>query len=124
MNQKNDNLPFDGSATQLDKNLSRLVKLADDTNRPGEAFTESLIDAVINELKKVDAQTKPEQKYIVVQASWLKKAVGWAAMFAAACGTGLAVILSILLKINTFLAIIVTLTMFANWLTYLGGLIL
>ncbi len=124
MTRKNDNLPFDESATQLDTNISRLVKLAADSNKPNRAFTRSLIDSAVYELKQSETQRKPKEKSIILKVSWWKKAMGWAAMFAAACGTGLAVILSTLLKINTFLSVIVFVTMFANWLTYLGGLIL
>jgi hypothetical protein len=124
MARKDDNLPFEDSAMQLDTNISRLVKLADDSNKPSSAFTRSLIDSALYELKRSDAQRKPQEKSIILKVSWWKKAMGWAAMFAAACGTGFAIILSTMLKINTFLSVIVILTMFANWLTYLGGLIL
>jgi len=124
MTRKNDSLPFDDSATQLDTNISRLVKLADDSNKPSSAFTRSLIDIALYELKQSETQRKAQEKSIILKVSWWKKAMGWAAMFAAACGTGLAVILTTLLKINTFLSVIVLITMFANWLTYLGELIL
>jgi len=124
MTRKNDNLPFGDSAMQLDTNISRLVKLADDSNKPSSAFIKSLIDSALYELKQSETQRKPQEKSIILKVSWWKKTMGWAAMFAAACGTGLAVILSTMLKINTFLSVIVILTMFANWLIYLGGLIL
>lgn len=124
MTRKNDNLQFEDSAMQLDTNISRLVKLADDSNKPSRAFTWSLIDSALYELKQSEPQIKVQEKNIILKVSWWKKAIGWAAMFAAACGTGLAVILSTMLKINTFLSVIVIITMFINWLTYLGGLIL
>ena len=50
--------------------------------------------------------------------------MGWAAMVAAACGAGLAFVVAALLKVNTFLTATVIMTMFVNWLNYLGGLIL
>jgi len=124
MNRKNDNLFFDDSATRLDNNISRLVKLADDSNKPGKTFTNSLIDGALRELGRVSVGAKREQEHAIVRISWMNRAVGWAAMFAAACGTSLAVILSTLFSINTFLAVIVSFTMFANWLIYFGGLIL
>src|SRR3989304_687595 len=98
MTRKNDNLPFGDSAMQLDTNISRLVKLADDSNKPSSAFIKSLIDSALYELKQSETQRKPQEKSIILKVSWWKKTMGWAAMFAAACGTGLAVILSTMLK--------------------------
>jgi len=120
MNIKNDNLPFDDSVAQLEENISRLVKLADDSNKPGRAFTRSLINSALYELKRPEVK----EKGIILKVSCWKRAMGWAAMFAAACGTGLALVLSILLEINTFLTVIVFFLMFANWMTYFGGFIL
>lgn len=45
----------------------------------------------------------------------------WAAMIAVACGAGLVVIISVFLKMNLLLEVIVVLTMVFNWLNYLGG---
>lgn len=112
------------SMTQSEKNISRLVKLADDSNKPGRAFTESLINNALGELKQVKTAKKREEKNIIMKVSWWEKSLGWAAMVAAACGAGLTIIVSTLLKINFFLEVIVILTMFFNWLTYLGGRIL
>ncbi len=120
MNLKNDNLPFDDSAAQLEKNISRLVKLADDSNKPGRAFTRSLINSALDELKRPEIK----EKGITSEVSCWKRAMGWAAMFAAACGAGLAFVLSVLLEINAFFTVIVFFLMFANWMTYFGGLIL
>ena len=123
MNRKNDNLPFDDSASQLDKNISCLVKVADDSSEPGKTFTNSLIDGALRELGRVSVGAKREQEHAIVRISWMNRAVGWAAMFSAACCAGLAVILSALLNIYTFFGVIVFITMFANLMTYLGGLI-
>lgn len=123
MNRQNDSLLFDDSDMQLNKNISRLVKLVDDSDIPSKGFINSLIDSALNELRRLDIQAKREQKYTILQIPLMKKAMGWAAMFAVACGTGLVIILSTLLQINTCLAVIFILTMFANWLIYLGGLI-
>jgi hypothetical protein len=47
--------------------------------------------------------------------------MGWAAMIAAAFGAGLVVVISIFLKMNLLLEIVVVLTMVFNWINYLGG---
>ncbi len=103
-----------------DENISRLVKLADDSNRPGRAFTRSLITNALGELNRLKTAKQQE----ITNVSWWEKAAGWAAMFAAACSAGFAIIVSALLKINFFLEVVVILTMLFNWLTYLGGYIL
>jgi len=123
MNRKNDKLPFDDFASQLDKNISRLVKVADNSNKPGKVFTSSLIDSALGALKSAETRPEREQEYAIVRIPWMNKAVGWAAMFAAACCAGLAVIVSALLNIYTFFGVIVFITTFSNWLIYLGGFI-
>jgi hypothetical protein len=108
----------------LEKNISRLVKLAGDSNQPGRAFTKLLVGSALDELKQASAKKKREEENITVKSNWLEKAMGWAAMVAAACGAGLAFVVAALLKVNTFLTAMVIMTMFVNWLNYLGGLIL
>ena len=103
-----------------DENISRLVKLADDSNKPGKAFTRSLINDALGEFKRLNIAKQQELIYV----SWREKAVGWAAMFAAACTAGFAFAVSALLKISFFLEVAVIVTMCFNWLTYLGGYIL
>ena len=103
-----------------DENISRLVKLADDSNEPGKAFTQSLINDALGELKRLNIAKQREP----INVSWWEKAVGWAAMFAAACTAGFAVVVSALLKISFFLEAVVIATAFFNWLTFLGGHIL
>jgi hypothetical protein len=103
-----------------DENISRLVKLVDASNRPGEAFVGSLINNALGELKRLKTAKKQE----IINVSWWEKTMGWAAMFAAACAAGFAFVVSALLEINFLLQIIVVLTMFFNWLTFLGGRIL
>lgn len=103
-----------------DENISRLVKLADDSNEPGRAFTQSLINNALGRLKRLNIAKKQE----LINVSWWEKAAGWAAMFAAACTAGSAVVVSALLKISFFLEAVVIVTAFFNWLTYLGGYIL
>jgi len=124
MKRENDNSFYYNGIIQLDKNLSRLVKLTCDPNKPTEAFTQSLISNVLGELKRSMAANKRTRENILVKVSWLDKAVGWAAMSAAACAACLAFVVAALLKINSCLAAMTIMTMFANWLIYLRGLIL
>ena len=120
MKRTNDNLSNDDSTTQLDKNFSRLLKLTGETNKPSRAFTESLINDAINELNQLEVK-KAGAKDITNLPGWLEKAIGWAAMIAVACGAGLVVVISVFLKMNLLLEVIVVLTMVFNWLNYLGG---
>jgi len=120
MKQINDNLSNDDSATQLDKNLSRLLKLTDQSNKPGRRFTDSLIDNAVNELKQLQVK-KAGTKNISIRSEWLEKLLGWAAMIAVACGAGLVMLISIVLKMNLLLEVIVVLTIVFNWISYLGG---
>jgi hypothetical protein len=120
MKQVNNNLSNDDSATRLDKNLSRLLKLTDQSNGPGKKFTESLIDGALNELKRPEVKEEAT-KHIAIHSSWLDKVIGWAAMIAVACGAGLVVVISFFLKMNLLLEIVAVLTIVFNWLSYLGG---
>ena len=120
MNPNNDNLSSDDSVTQLDKNFSRLMKLTGESNKPGRKFTESLINGAPNELKQLEVK-RADSKNITIRSNWLEKVIGWAAMVAVACGTGLVVVISVFLKMNLLLEIIVVLTMVFNWLSYFGG---
>ena len=120
MKQNDDNLSNDDSVTQLDKNFSRLLKLSDQSNKPGRTFTESLINGALNELKQLEVK-RAEAKNITIRSNWLEKAIGWAAIIAVACGAGLVVVISVFLKMNLLLEVIVVLTMVFNWLSYLGG---
>ncbi len=120
MKQNNDNLSNEDSATQLDKNFSRLLKLTGESNKPGRIFTESLINGALNELKQSEVK-KAEAKNTTIRSGWLEKAMGWAAMIAVACSAGLVVVISVFLKMNLLLEIVVVLTMIFNWLNYLGG---
>jgi hypothetical protein len=103
-----------------DENISRLVKLADDSNKPGKAFTRSLINNALGELKRLKTAKQQE----IINVSWWEKTAGWAAMVAAACAAGFAIVISTLLKINFLLEAVVIVTAFFNWLTYIGGHIL
>jgi hypothetical protein len=120
MKRENDNLSNNDSATQLDKNFSRLLKLTGKSNKPGRIFTESLIENALNELNQTDVE-KSEVRKISIRPNWLKEVVGWAAMIAAAFGTGLVIVISVVLKMNLLLEVIVVLTFVFNWISSLGG---
>lgn len=122
MKQNNDNLSNDGSTTQLDQNLSRLLKLTGESNKPGGKFTESLINGALNELKQSQVE-EAGAKTVITRSIWLEKAIGWAAMIAVACGAGLVMVISVVLKMNLLLEIVVVLTMIFNWFSSLGGYI-
>jgi len=120
MKRTNNNLSNNDSATQLDKNFSRLLKLTGDPNKPGRTFTESLKNDALNELKQPDVK-KAESKNVMVRPNWLDKAMSWAAMIAVAWGAGLVVVISFFLKMNLLLEVIVVLTIIFNWISSLGG---
>lgn len=120
MKQNNDNLLSDDSATQLDKNFSRLLKLTGESHKPSRKFAAELTNGALNELKQLKVE-KAEAKNITNPSGLLEKAMGWAAMIAVAFGAGLVVIISVFLKMNLLLEIVVVLTMIFNWLSYLGG---
>lgn len=119
MKQNNDNLSSDESVTQLDKNFSRLLKLTGESNEPSREFAAELINGALDELKQLEVE-KTDSKHITIRSNWWEKTMGWAAMIAVACGAGLAFIVSVFLKMNLLLEVIVVLTMIFNWLNYLG----
>jgi len=121
MKQKNDNLLCRDSPAQSDRNISRLMKLADDSSKPGRAFTESLINSALGKLEQLKTAKKREEKNIIMKVSWWEKALGLAAMIAVVCLAGFSILVS---NINSFFAVIVLAVMFVNRFIYLGGLIL
>jgi hypothetical protein len=123
MKRREDNLSRDDSAAQLDENISRLMKLTEDSNGPGRAFAESLIDRALGELKR-SAVDKKNRGRAIVRPNWPEKAMSWAAIVAVACGAGLTIVVSALLKMNFLVQAVIVSTIFFNWLTYLGGRIL
>jgi len=121
MKQKDNNLYSGTSVLQSDENISRLVKLADDSNTPSRAFTESLINNALSKLEQLKTAKKREEKNIIIKVSWWEKAMGLAAMIAVVCLAGLCFLVS---QINSSFAVIVLTVMFINRFIYLGGLIL
>ena len=120
MKRNNGNLSNDDSVTQLDKNFSRLLKLTGQSNKPSRRFAAELINGALNELKQPEVE-KADSMNITNRSNWWEKAIGWAAMIAVACGAGLVIVISVFLKMNLLLEVIVILTMVFNWLNYLGG---
>lgn len=120
MKQDNDNISNDDSVTQLDKNFSRLLKQAGNLKKPGRRFKELLIGDALNELKQQQVE-KAEAKNLTIRSNWIERIIGWAAMIAVACGAGLVIIISVFLKMNLLLEIVVVLIIVFNWLCYLGG---
>jgi hypothetical protein len=124
MKDNDNNSFYYNGIIQLDKNVSRLVKLAGDSSKPREAFVESLITNTLGELNRSVEATKRARENILSKISWSDKVMGIAAMITVVCGAGLSILLSVLVKMNAFVAVAVFVVMFVNWLVYLGGLVL
>lgn len=122
-NNDNNSFYYNG-IIQLDKNMSRLLKLTGDTGKPRRAFVDSLITNTLGELNRSVAANRRARESILMKVSWPDKVMGIAAMITVVCGAGLSILLSVLVKINAFVAVAVFVVMFVNWLVHLGGLIL
>ena len=119
MKHNDDNLPGNDCSTQLDQNLSRLLKAASNASGPSERFSQSLIDLALGELRQTQATVQNRTSW-AFGPPWVEQSLGWAAVFAAACSAGLVVIASILLKMSFLLQAAVVVTVLFNWFTYLG----
>jgi len=119
--KRQDNLSDNNSDTPLDRNISRLVKLADDSDQPSKGFTESLIDDTVRELNRPDVGVNRDQRKMTVTISQWEKA---AAMIAVICGAGVGFFVSVLAHVNSVVAAIIMIAMFMNWIIYYGGLLL
>jgi hypothetical protein len=124
MKDNDNNSFYYNGIIQLDKNISRLVKLAGDSSKPREAFVESLITNTLGELNRSVAANRRARESILIKVSWPDKVMGIAAMITVLCGAGLSILLSVLVKLNVFVAMAVFVMMFVSWLVYLGGLVL
>lgn len=122
MKPENDNSLRDDSAAMLDENILRLLKAASDSAAPSRRFTDSLIDSALSELEDVQVKEK-HQTHRTIGSEWFEKTLGWAAMVAAACSAGAAIIASILLKMNFLFQSVVVSMMIFNWVAYLGEFI-
>jgi Ca-activated chloride channel family protein len=72
----------------LEKNISRLVKQTADSDRPSEAFTQSLIDKALEELEQGRAR---EGRKIDMKVTF--KTLAWAAVILVACGVVFSIIM-------------------------------
>jgi hypothetical protein len=124
MKGKDNNSFYYNGIIQLDKNISRLVRLSGDTSEPRRAFVQSLVSNALGELKRSVAATERTRESILTRVSLLDRVMGIAAMTTVVCGAGLSILLSVLVKLNAFVAVAVLVVMFINWLAYLGGLVL
>ena len=124
MKDNDNNSFYYNGIIQLDKNISRLVKLAGDSSKPRKAFVESLVTNTLGELNRSVEVTKRARDNILKKISLLDKVTGVAAMITVLCGAGLSILVSVLVKMNAFVAVAVFVVMFVNWLVYLGGLVL
>jgi len=77
----------------LEKNISRLVKLTGDTDKPSKAFTDSLTEQALGELKGSGTGRKREEKGVKMKLN-LKKILAWAATIMIVCALGIGVLVS------------------------------
>jgi len=75
----------------LEKNISRLVKLASDSNEPGKAFADSVVKNALDELKGTKAEREGNDKFVKVK--W-KRTLSWAAVVLVVCGIGFGILIS------------------------------
>ena len=120
--KRNNNSAFNRTAdTQLDNNISRLVKLAESPDKPGKEFTESLIKNALNELGQSGSGTNRESGNMAVIFSQWEKA---AAMIAVVCGAGFGFLVYVLAQANSLFAVMVMIAMLINLFIHYGELIL
>lgn len=105
----------------LEKNISRLVKLACDSDKPSEVFTNLLIDAALHKLDEPEIKVTQRGSFL---SGNIDKIMSVAAMIAILCGAAFEILISNLVWMNSFFAATVFVTMFTNGLSYIGGLIL
>jgi hypothetical protein len=119
--KRENNIFHGGSESPLDRNISRLMKLADDSGQPSKAFTESLIDNALDELGRVEAKSNHNHcRMPVIISQWEKVA----AMLAVVCGAGFGLFVTVMAHLSSGFAALVLIAMFVNQLIYYGGLIL
>ncbi len=80
----------------LEKNISRLVKLTADSDKPSEAFTESLIDEALQEFEHGGQGRTREGRKIDMKVTF--KTFAWAAVILVACGVVFSIVVSSLQK--------------------------
>jgi len=73
----------------LEKNISRLVRLASDSNEPSEAFSKSLIGDALSELAKSGKGREQKGRHKFTKAKW-PKILAYAASIIVVCGVVIA----------------------------------
>ncbi|UCD00022.1 MAG: hypothetical protein JSW66_09090 [Phycisphaerales bacterium] len=119
MKDNRDNPPGNDDSTPLGQNIARLLKAAGTSSRPGAKFTESLVSRALDELKQ-SRGSAGDKPYGQARFTRLEKSLGWAAMVAAACSAGLAIMASMFLKVNFVLQSVIAIVMIFNWFTTIG----
>jgi hypothetical protein len=104
----------------LERNVSRLVKLAGDPATPGKGFTDSLMSSALQELS---ADTGAASKTTFLTGR-IDRAMGMAAAVAIVCGAAVQIVLTAAAWANPVLGGTLLVTMCVNWLSYVGQLIL
>jgi Ca-activated chloride channel family protein len=77
----------------LENNISRLVKLAGDSNQPNKAFTDSLINQAMDELSQQPGSTTRERKSKIMTSKKALKIFAYAALILIVCGVLAAVMM-------------------------------
>ncbi|MHC4913716.1 MAG: VWA domain-containing protein, partial [Planctomycetota bacterium] len=75
----------------LEKNISRLVKLAGDSEKPAKAFSDSVVEGALSELERAGTDQKREEGGKTMKVNW-KRTLSWAAVIVIGCGIGLGVL--------------------------------
>jgi hypothetical protein len=109
--------------SNFEKNVSRLVKLSDESDTPSAGFVDTLIHSTLEKLKRPDAEITPQRQGRFIGINW-DKVMGLAAVITLVYGAGFEVFLSGLIRISSFFTFTVLIAMIVNWLVYLGGFIL
>ena len=121
MNPENNNLLNRDSLNQQEKNISRLMRLTGDLDKPNRIFTESLINNALGRLERFKSANIQDEKNITIKISRWEKVLGCAAMFAVVCLAGLSFLVS---QIHSAFAVVVLAVMFINRIVHIGGLVL
>jgi hypothetical protein len=111
------------SENNLEENISRLVKLSDETGTPSAGFVDTLIHSTLEKLKQPDVGITPQRQGRFIGINW-DKVMGLAAVVTLVYGAGFEVLLSGLIRVSSFFTFTVLIAMIVNWLVYLGGFIL
>jgi hypothetical protein len=109
--------------SNLKENISRLVKLSDESGTPSAGFVNTLIHSSLERLKQPDVEVTSQRQGRFIGINW-DKIMGLAAVITLIYGAGFEVLLSGLVRISSIFTFTVLIAMIVNWLVYLGGFIL